>query len=128
MLPSKTILTSFGFGALLMLACSSGGSTGVGDGGTSGGSVMHVDDYNQSCSVNEDCVVVRAGDACAECACQRSAISKSEQARFQTEQRQKREGCPPSTADCKVCAEFVAECIAGQCKARQCLNGFCANE
>jgi len=57
-----------------------------------GSTVMTTDEYDKSCAVDADCVVVLVGDMC-ECGCDEGVISASEQGRYAAEEVEKRDNC-----------------------------------
>jgi hypothetical protein len=66
--------------------------------------------YDQTCSVDTDCVVVASGCGCGEVA---AAINVADLARFEADARRAAEGCPASTESCRPSPP--AACAQGTC-------------
>ncbi len=81
-------------GLLALLACDDG--------------LLKVDDFDQSCDVNDDCVAVTDLGQC--CTCSEAAINRADLAAYE------------AAIDCPVCASdcptvFAARCNEGTCEA-----------
>lgn len=79
-----------------------------------GSSVVDLADYDQTCSVDTECVAVPAGDVCA-CACDIAAVNGRDNAAYMSEWNSKSTTC--SGADqCAVCPALpLAICRSGKC-------------
>jgi hypothetical protein len=74
---------------------------------------IDANDYDRSCVASTDCVLISVGDIC-DCACERSAINRSDFERYQDDR-----GSISCNKQCGVCAdEHVPTCVAGTCEAR----------
>jgi hypothetical protein len=67
-------------------------------------------DYNQTCSVDTDCVVVASGCGCGEVV---AAINGADLARYEADARRAAEGCPTSMEECAPSPP--AACAQGTC-------------
>ncbi len=88
-------------------------------------STLHAEDYDTSCTTDDDCVTAFVGDIC-DCSCDVGAISKKGEEKY----RQDR-GDISCSNQCKPCANRdVAVCNAGTCQAQRCAGGasvkYCA--
>lgn len=88
-------------------------------------STLRAEDYDTSCTTDDDCVTAFVGDIC-DCSCDVGAISKKGEEKY----RQDR-GDISCSNQCKPCANRdVAVCNAGTCQAQRCAGGasvkYCA--
>jgi hypothetical protein len=71
---------------------------------------LSADDYDQSCVVDEDCVLIEVGDIC--CGCERAGINRSALDEYEDD----RGTC---TSECDIaCAEVVTFCNGVVCDIR----------
>lgn len=94
------------FGAALALACSSDDDRKK---------ALSADDYDQTCSVDTDCVIVDIG-AC-ECSCDHAAINVKDKPKFEQDLAQ----CDTGGSSCGMCpwmGDTIAFCNAGHCDSK----------
>jgi hypothetical protein len=85
-------------------------------GGCSRSSIIRASDYDQSCSVDADCMVLYTGDFCG-CGCSTDGINVSE--RDQVQQDRAAISCGHGGApQCGPCPGAEAYCDVGRCKTR----------
>ena len=97
-----------------LLACSSAGTGGD-------GTTLDAADYDQSCSLNSECVVVTDGDVClAGCACADAAVAASAEAAFRADFDAIDATCGPipDGTPCAGCQESFPICVGGSCTTR----------
>lgn len=70
--------------------------------------VVDVKDYDQSCKVDGDCVMVKNGAAC--CGCPNASINERDVVRYQEDQGTCDEFC-----DAVCLNDVVAVCVDGKC-------------
>jgi len=81
--------------------------------------IISPDDYDRSCTSNEDCVLAIDWDACDGCPpCAPGAISVVENARYTSELRRAESMCRSNARCLKGCDISIAVCLSGQCEAR----------
>ena len=71
---------------------------------------INADDYDRSCSQDDDCMVIFTGPVC-DCNCDRAAINKSEREAYFED----REG-PDCGVACGACQAADAICQGGTCE------------
>jgi hypothetical protein len=69
-------------------------------------------DYDQSCVVAADCVIVTDGNLCSDCRCPRAVINKSSLAQFQDDTS----SIDSPLNECDCAAFLDVECVDGQCQ------------
>jgi hypothetical protein len=69
--------------------------------------------YATSCSTDDDCVVVTAGDLCSPCQCPNVAIAQSATPGYEADYRAALSQCPPQSGitECPGCFTSKAKCI-----------------
>jgi hypothetical protein len=72
---------------------------------------ISAESYNQSCSVEADCVEIFVGDVCS-CRCDYAAINRSDLSRYQADRA--RITCLEQKL-CGPCQSAAATCTAGRC-------------
>lgn len=70
-----------------------------------------VEDYDQDCAVDADCVTVLTGDPC-DCDCTADAIRLSDEPRYRKDRGSCNSGC---ANQCGPCGPSDAICRAGRC-------------
>jgi hypothetical protein len=75
--------------------------------------LVDASNYDQSCVVAEDCVIVTDGDLCSDCRCPRAVINRSGLSDFESDVAAA-EPSPANTCDCDAFLEV--ECVAGECR------------
>ncbi|MBS2016351.1 MAG: hypothetical protein JST00_25935 [Deltaproteobacteria bacterium] len=87
-------------------------------------STLRAEDYDQACTVNEDCVTVFVGEIC-DCSCDpMGAVSKKGELAYREDR-----GSISCSKQCKPCANRdVPVCNAGTCAAQRCAGmvKYCA--
>ena len=73
---------------------------------------IHPEDYDASCNVAVDCLVIVSGDVCS-CSCEVAAINVSDEAKFLEDR-----GSPSCSAQCGPCPAFEAVCADKVCKVK----------
>lgn len=94
-------IASFAWAGLVAVGACGGGAT-----------VVDVGEYDQSCQVAADCVVVQDGDIC--CGCPNAAINVDALARYQADL-----GACEAQCDIGCPSAMVAVCEDGACAARE---------
>jgi hypothetical protein len=79
---------------------------------------ISVDDYSRQCEASTDCTPAFDGEVCARgrCTCFNSAVSLSEQARFQEDFRDAMDSCPLTLGICFNCSTALVQCVDGTCQ------------
>ncbi|HEX3594078.1 MAG TPA: hypothetical protein VHU80_03220 [Polyangiaceae bacterium] len=94
------------------------GGTSMGGGGGVAGHAQHAQDYDQTCNVDTDCVlVVESSDVCTSCACDNAAIAKSADQKWNDDRTAF--DCPPIACPAVACPAMIASCAKGMCVARK---------
>jgi len=76
---------------------------------------IDADDYDRSCTTEDDCTVVFEGAVC-ECS-ELAAISRSDKERFENDRRDKKKRCSGDASSCEVdYVESAIRCIDGTCR------------
>ena len=70
--------------------------------------------YDQSCVVAEDCVIVADGDLCSSCQCPRAVINRGEMSDFESDAAAL--GPRPDGPECDCDAFLDVECVGGECR------------
>ena len=73
--------------------------------------------FEQSCSVNDDCAVVFTGDTC-NCSCETTGINVSEMEDYNLAWDESFAGCD-EVLECVACPNSEAFCDEGTCSARE---------
>lgn len=122
----KRLLVSL---VVLVVACTGGGGTldgnggGTSSGGSSGGSSgssggttgeVRASDFSQSCSTDDDCVVIYEGAICNACGCANAAITRTAQSDYVA--KRQAANCPTTDVECaNDCITVLATCSNGKC-------------
>jgi hypothetical protein len=75
------------------------------------GSDIDANDYDRSCTLDEDCMVIFVGDTCG-CSCDTSAINVSDRDAYLDDS----DPGPTCDIQCGACAAAEAVCAQGVCK------------
>ena len=82
---------------------------------------IDVSDFDQSCSTNDDCIVVVDGDVCPSCSCPDAAITTSAKSEYDDEVAQRVDTCESTDESllgaCEPCADTIPVCVSGVCEA-----------
>ncbi len=79
-----------------------------------GCSTMEVEDYDQSCTTADDCIVQLVGDVCG-CGCEYGAFAKSDLPKYQSDYADAYDYCV-GFASCDACnMPNPPACTAGKC-------------
>ena len=82
-----------------------------------GSSIVDLADYDQTCSVDTECISVPAGDAC-DCACEVAAVNGKDVGAYMSEWNSKNTTCTNAKV-CGVCPALpIAACKNGKCVAQ----------
>lgn len=74
---------------------------------------IRASDYNQSCAVDADCVLIDEGSSCCS-SCGNAAINQADQLKYQAASMQRGAACGPTLCP-GGCAFSVAYCNASKC-------------
>ena len=97
-------------------------------GGLASDTVIRASDYDQSCTVDTDCVPITEGSACAECTCWNAAINTSQAPAELLAAQRAAASCPSEPmVYCGVCSEAYATCQGGRCALVSC-QGVCPGD
>lgn len=77
---------------------------------------LRVQDYDQSCSKDEDCKTVLVGDLC-ECSCDTAAINNGAVDDYTGDVTELKAECVEKAAKCAECPDLAGSiCVAGKCQ------------
>lgn len=96
-----------------ILVVGSGLFFGLGCGDSSSSTTISVNHYDQSCSVDEDCVHIFVGDMC-ECVCHDGFINQQDLDQYNADRSAIE--CD-GNVDCSPCPSRGVRCSAGKCMA-----------
>ena len=77
---------------------------------------IRASDYNQSCMVDTDCVLIDEGSSCCG-SCGNAAINKADQAKYQAAATQRHSTCQPMACPALACVFSAPYCNADKCDA-----------
>ncbi len=106
------------FSAVLALVVTSGACDGEPSPEPNGPTSISADDYDRSCTTDDNCVLVVDGDVCGLCRCDNSAIRQTAHGDYSAGFDDIGSNCapPPDDAVCGACYEAEPRCINGQCE------------
>ena len=98
---------------LCFIACTSASKTDTGSGSSATDPTL----FDQSCSVDDDCMPVKAGNLCG-CNCTFDAINVAEEEAWEEHYAERKNNCNADYyADCAACLSYEAICVDGICEA-----------